>query len=192
MVYEHVQSLLTAVGADVDALDFVALGCGPGSFTGVRIAAAAVQAMACALSLPVCRVSSLAVLAASAARARGPGLYGICQDARMGHAYAALYRVGPQVQPVMVDTLADPRALVLPGADQFTALGDGWQVFPELLERHRARIQSVESGFLPSAQDLLSMAEDDFRAGRTVAPHEALPEYLGQVPARVGTGSGRL
>ena len=190
MVYEHAKRLMEAVGADFDALDFIAFGCGPGSFTGVRIAAAAIQALAFSRSLPVCRVSSLAVLAAGAARALGPGLYGICQDARMEHAYLALYEAGPQLRPVLADTLVDPRELMMPGAEDFIALGDGWLAFPELLERHRARILSVQAHLLPSALDLLSIAEDDFRAGRTLAPHEALPEYLGQMPARIGAGSG--
>lgn len=191
-IYQHLQRLLDAVGADLGSLDFVAFGCGPGSFTGVRIAAAAAQALAFARSIPVCRASSLAVLAAGAGRLLGPGRYAVCQDARMGQAYVALYEVGPageaSPRPLLADALVDPRGWSVPGSDPFIALGSGWQAFPDLPGRHGDRVLSVEDGLLPSARDLLSMAHADFLAGRTVAADEALPEYLGQVPAGRGAG----
>lgn len=88
-VYAHARELLGRLGAGFADLDYVAFGRGPGSFTGVRVAAAVAQALAYARVIPVCRISSLAVLAAGA----GPGLHAICVDARMGRAYAALYQV---------------------------------------------------------------------------------------------------
>jgi tRNA threonylcarbamoyladenosine biosynthesis protein TsaB len=183
-VYQHAERVLAEVGARFDDLDFVAFGCGPGSFTGVRIAAAAVQAIAFARRIPVCRVSSLAVLAAGAGRALGAQMVATCLDARMGRAYLALYRVGPDgfVAPVGSDALVDPRDFILPGEEGFAAVGDGWLAYPGLLARHGSRAAVVDGNLLPSPRDLLEMACQDFRAGRTVSAGEALPEYLGQGP----------
>jgi len=183
-LYGHACRLLGILGADLADLDYVAFGCGPGSFTGVRLAAAAAQALAYARGIPVCRVSSLAVLAAGA----GPGLHAICIDARMGRAYAALYRVGGQPAgggpvPVMAEALVDPAVFTFPGDEPFDGLGDAWQVFPALPGRHRSRLGGMRPDLLPSARDLLSIADLDFAAGRTVPPAGALPEYLGQMPA---------
>ncbi|MCC7257734.1 MAG: tRNA (adenosine(37)-N6)-threonylcarbamoyltransferase complex dimerization subunit type 1 TsaB [Gammaproteobacteria bacterium] len=183
-IVEHATQLLEAVGGDFATLDFVAFGCGPGSFTGVRVAAAVVQALAFAHDLPVCRVSSLAVLAAGAGRVLGPGCYGICQDARMGQAYVALYDVAEAPRPVVADALADPGTLRFDGDQPFVALGDGWTAFPDVLARHRQRVTRVAGDLLPSARDLLSMATAQYRAGATVSAELALPEYLGQAPAR--------
>lgn len=184
-LYLHAERLLDEVGADLARLDFVAFGCGPGSFTGVRIAAAAVQAIAFARGIPVCRVSSLAVLAAGAARVHGPGEVAACLDARMDSAYLGVYRVGADGRPgsSVADRLIRPAAFELHAAGEVVAVGDGWMAYPALLERHRARLRVLDADLRPLADDLLEIAHGEFRAGRTVAPLEALPEYLSQGPA---------
>lgn len=191
-LFEHASRVLAEVGASFAALDFVAFGCGPGSYTGVRIAAAAAQAIAFARALPVCRVSSLAVLAAGAAT-RGTSLIVACQDARMQRVWVGIYRAGAGggVEPVVPDACVDPAAFTVPGDEPFHGVGDGWLAHAKLVECHRARLAALETALLPSALDLLSMAIGEFRAGRTVRAEEALPEYLGQVPALPGRHSRR-
>lgn len=192
-IYEHVQRLFKESGAELSLLDCVAFGCGPGSFTGVRMAAAAAQAIAFARSIPVCRRSSLAVLAAGAVRMLRAQLVATCLDARMQRAYLAVYRAEPNgdVTPVIMDALVDPGDYALSGDEPFAAVGPGWLAYPQLLARHQRRITKLEPGLLPSALDLLSMAVADFGAGRTVQAHEALPEYLGQVPGMGGQADAR-
>ena len=184
-VYEHAARLLAQADASLEDLDFVAFGCGPGSFTGVRVAAAAAQAIAFARSIPVCRISTLAVMAAGAGRVTGASLVATCLDARMERAYIALYRLAPSHRPVAVlrDALVDPREFMLPGDEAFMAVGGGWLAYPDILARHGSRVAALDAGLLPSARDLLSMAIPEFSAGRTVTAQEALPEYLGQRPA---------
>lgn len=180
-IYEHAAGLLARLGAGFADLDYVAFGCGPGSFTGLRLAAAAAQSLAYAGGIPVCRVSSFAVLAAGA----GPGVHAICQDARMGSAHVGLYQVeaeGSMPVALMADALVDPALYLFPGSQPLGALGGGWQAFAPMRERHAARLLGLRTDCLPSARDLLRMADQDFRAGRTVAPADALPEYLGQSP----------
>ena len=192
-IYEHAKRLLLEVGADFSRLDCVAFGCGPGSFTGVRMAAAAAQAIAFARSIPVCRRSSLAVLAAGAARMLGAQLVATCLDAWMERVYLAVYRAGPgqDVTPVVPDALVDPLEYAIAGGEPFVAVGPGWLAYPPLLARHRGRITTLQPGLLPSAADLLSMAVADFGAGRTVQAHEALPEYLGHMPGMAGPLAAR-
>jgi tRNA threonylcarbamoyladenosine biosynthesis protein TsaB len=183
-VYQHAAQVLAAVGATFADLDAVAFGCGPGSFTGVRIAAAAAQAIAFARRIPVCRVSSLAVLAAGAGRALGAQSIGACLDARMERVYLALYHVTPgRVETVRADALVDPRGFILDGGARFVAVGDGWAAYPDLLARHGSRVAAVDLQLLPAAPDLLDLALQEFRAGRTVDVRDALPEYLGLAPA---------
>lgn len=184
-VFEYARELLNEVAADFSALDFVAFGCGPGSFTGVRIAATAAQAIGFAGTIPVCRVSSLAVLAARAARELGAGLFAVCLDARMGSAYFALYRAsqGIDLHAEIADCLIDPASFTLGSAETVIAVGSGWRACPSLLERNRPCLAQVHPGIEPAAGDLLMLAGREFALGRTVAPADALPEYLSPGPA---------
>ncbi|MCK6372237.1 MAG: tRNA (adenosine(37)-N6)-threonylcarbamoyltransferase complex dimerization subunit type 1 TsaB, partial [Gammaproteobacteria bacterium] len=61
--------------------------------------------------------------------------------------------------------------------------GDGWQSYPQMLARHRSRVIAMEPDLLPSARELMELAQAEFAAGRTVSAAQALPEYLGHEPA---------
>src|SRR4051794_22157216 len=78
---EDVDALLRQAGAHTRDLDALAVGIGPGSFTGVRVGLATARGIALALGLPVAGVSTLAALAAGA-----PGATPVI-DARRGEVF---------------------------------------------------------------------------------------------------------
>jgi tRNA threonylcarbamoyladenosine biosynthesis protein TsaB len=65
-VLEDVDALLREAGIDARELDALAVGVGPGSFTGVRMGLAAARGLALSLDIPLAGVSTLAALAAGA------------------------------------------------------------------------------------------------------------------------------
>ncbi len=85
-------------------LDGIAVSCGPGSFTGLRIGVSTAKALGHALGVPVVGVPTQHVLAAGC----GPlaDRVAVIQKARRGHVYAGLYRVEPdgvgELQPVQL------------------------------------------------------------------------------------------
>lgn len=190
-LYQHAERVLAEVGLNLRELDCIAFGCGPGSFTGVRMAATAAQAIGYGLGIGVCRRSSLAILAAGAVRRSGAACVAACLNAHMGRAYMALYRANGAgaMEPVVPDDLVDPHNYQLAGNEPFLAAGPGWSAYPQLQARHAQRLQGVEPGLLPSAQDLLIMARHDYLTGALIGAADAVPEYLGLVPASV-TGAG--
>lgn len=105
---QHASRLVPAVGealaeagVERSALGGVVVGSGPGSFTGVRVAAATAKGLCHALEIPLRAVSSLAVAALDAAESGAEGdeageeaVRYVLFDARGDRVYAACYEVG--------------------------------------------------------------------------------------------------
>src|SRR5690606_2310758 len=83
------EALLAEAGLSRSQLDAIAVGRGPGAFTGVRLGVGLAQGVALALDLPVVPVSTLAALAARAPDGRVVAAI----DARMGEVYLGRYEV---------------------------------------------------------------------------------------------------
>jgi len=87
---------LEKAGVDWQQLDMLAVGAGPGSFTGLRVAAATISGLNASLGLPVMHVSSLAI---TALQADTPEKIWVIEDARSGDAYVGCYKQGEAQQP---------------------------------------------------------------------------------------------
>ncbi|MGZ4268994.1 MAG: tRNA (adenosine(37)-N6)-threonylcarbamoyltransferase complex dimerization subunit type 1 TsaB [Solirubrobacteraceae bacterium] len=114
------RAVLAEAGADLAAVERIAVGVGPGTFTGLRIGIATARALAQASGAALAGVSTLRALAAAAAH-DGPVLAVL--DARRGEAFAAAWEGDRELlAPVAVA----PEALAgLCGAGPWLAVGDG-------------------------------------------------------------------
>jgi tRNA threonylcarbamoyladenosine biosynthesis protein TsaB len=84
--------LLGRAGVSWGALDRIAVGVGPGTFTGLRVGIATARGLAQSLSVELVGVSSLRALAVgAAAKDPGRGVLAVI-DARRGEAFAGAYR----------------------------------------------------------------------------------------------------
>ncbi len=128
-----VEQALRAAGSSPDRLTDIAVGTGPGPFTGLRVGMVTAVTMGYALGIPVHGVCSLDVLAEQAARATGDVAFLVATDARRREVYWARYvsrdrEVRRETEPA-VDRPAD-----LP--DEVRALptaGRGPLLYPDLL-----------------------------------------------------------
>lgn len=184
--------LLAEAGIGKHSLDAIAVGRGPGAFTGVRLAVSLAQGMAMALDRPVIPVSSLAALALEAPEDDAAILAVI--DARMGEIYAACYRHDGKGGLIALDEerVCAPDALVLPAADAWNVVGTGWATYRDtLLARLGAEPRSADGNCYPQARHVATLAVREFKAGRAVAPEQALPVYLRDKVALTLSEQGR-
>lgn len=178
-IYQHITALLADMQLELVDLDCIAVGCGPGSFTGLRVGVAAAQALAFGARLPVCAVSSLELLAVGASRIGGMARVAATLDARMDEVYAGYYHVRENsTEVLMADCVNAPDRLDFPGADRFIAAGPGWQAYPQLGKRLAHRIDARLPDARPRAADLLVLAGQRFAAGQTQAATNIAPHYL--------------
>lgn len=176
LVLPWADELLAQAGLRKSQLDAIAVGRGPGAFTGVRLAIAIVQGLALGLDRPVLPVSTLAVLAM---QGRGERVLA-AMDARMGEVYlgefirAADGRVvaaGPEqiVAPAMAARLLQPAHGVGTG---FSAEGGA------LVARLGEGLCGFDANALPHAADLARLAAEAFSRGEAVSPDQLEPAYL--------------
>jgi tRNA threonylcarbamoyladenosine biosynthesis protein TsaB len=179
-IFESVREVLDDLDLSLAALDCIAFGCGPGGFTGLRVGAAAVQALSFGASIPVCRISSLASMALGAMQQHGARVVATCLDARMDEAYLAVYRAENQslMSVQLEDCLVDPMKFTLDPTAEIFAAGPGWSACGDMFDRHTELISGNDFELLPSAEKLLALAEERFQTGQTISAGEALPNYI--------------
>jgi len=174
-------ALLAEAGVARTQLDAVAVGRGPGAFTGVRLAIALAQGIALALDRPVVPVSTLAVLAAGAP-VQGPACILAAIDARMGEVYAgAFQREGDVLVALDAERVLAPDAVELPPGHkrQWQGVGTGLAASDGLLARRlRPILERVDPAALPRAADLARLAAIVFARGGALAPERVEPAYL--------------
>jgi len=173
------EEVLAEAGLRRHDLDAIAVGCGPGAFTGVRLAISAAQGIALALDIPVVPVSSLAALAMQAPANGGPILAVI--DARMGEIYAGQFRRTEHglVEPIAAETVGPVDALPRLDDDAWNVIGSGWAGYRDaLLARMISPPRWHDGERYPQAIDVARLAVARMRAGLAVAAEDALPVYL--------------
>lgn len=174
----HAAELMPAVarcvdraGLSWDELDAIAVGVGPGMFTGLRIGVATAHGLAAGTGIELRPVSSLAALAAPVA---GGATLAVV-DARRDEVFAALYDGGDEIwEPFVAGPGAVAERLRERGSGAL-AVGDGAVRFREVLEAAGAEVPDDGS----SDHVVRGLSICRLAATAAPAPVEAvLPDYL--------------
>ena len=181
LILPMMEALLAEAEIALSALDALAFGCGPGSFTGVRIATGVVQGAAFGADLPVVPVSTLAALAQRRYREQGEKHLLPAYDARMDELYWGCYRIGDDglAHPLNDDLLLRPDQVDLPTGEGWVGVGSGWASYGATLRnRLGACVAAFDGALLCSAWDVAVLGAAGFNAGKAVPAEQALPVYL--------------
>jgi tRNA threonylcarbamoyladenosine biosynthesis protein TsaB len=170
------QQLLDEAGIAKAQLDAIAVGRGPGAFTGVRLGISIAQGIALALDCPVVPVSTLATLAM---RASGGRILAAI-DARMGEVYlGAFKRAGDEVRAHGRETVLAPEAAPVPEGGDWHGVGSGFAAGEGALRQRLQRcLHAVEATALPHAADVARLAVAAHARGEAVSAERVAPAYL--------------
>lgn len=183
LILPMVDELLAEAGIGLGALDCLAVGRGPGTFTGVRIGVSVAQGLAFGADRPIVPVSDLAALAQRGVQTHRATRVLACLDARLGELYWAAFETGADG---LVTALTDERVGTLatvtaPMEGEWFGVGTGWTAQPGLtahLRQGGVNLTGTDGTLRPRAHEIARLAARDFRAGRAVAPEQALPVYV--------------
>ncbi len=176
-----IESLLLEAGLTVRQLDAVAFGRGPGSFTGVRIAASMVQGIAFAADLPVVPVSTLAALALGGMREAALPRMMVAMDARKSEVYWGCYTQtnGDVVTLQGSECVCSPENVPQSAQQDWVGVGRGWDVYGEqLMQRLGDQVIRLLPDLEPRAADVARLGMHAFHQGVCLSADEAVPVYL--------------
>jgi len=172
LILPMIDALLAEAGVTLRSLDGIAFGRGPGSFTGVRIAASVTQGLSAGADLPVLGISDLRALAARARRAAtapSPGMLLLAaMDARMGEIYWGAFDAAANLPGEAVLGEAVGVADSLPASLRgrvVAAAGRGLSAYPWLAPGLDVPAESVLGEAEPDAADIARLAAFDLRGG---------------------------
>jgi len=193
---EMAREVLAGSGLGWSEVDRIAVGVGPGTFTGLRVGVATARGLAQSLSVELVGVSSLQALAVAPLEEHDAVLAVI--DARRGEMFAAAYEKGEDGLP---QELAAPRALapseitsVIAEAEQaagatrqWLAVGDGALCFRSALEAAGARVAPLDCSLhLLSAAAVCELGA----RGAAASLHALVPDYRRRPDAELALARG--
>ena len=179
--------LVDALGENnltLDDVTLLAVGLGPGAFTGLRVGLATVQGLAFARQQPVVGISALDALA-SAATSDADEI-AVWLDGARNEVFAARYRRS-ETAPFGVAMRADPISAAPEAVFSEWArcgwprpavwVGEGTALYRDVLLAHipAAPVCAID---VPRAEIVGALAERAFAAGLAVAPHALRPVYV--------------
>jgi tRNA threonylcarbamoyladenosine biosynthesis protein TsaB len=170
------RELLQQAELEMQAVDGIAYGAGPGSFTGLRIACGIAQGLALARNLPTAGIGTLLALAEDC----GNDKVIACLDARMGEVYHAAYcRSGGKWTELHAPALYRPDAVPRIQGSDWVGCGSGFRVHGAMLAQcYGLALSRVEGGAVPNAAAMLRLARPEFAAGQGVDAAAAVPLYV--------------
>ena len=186
LIFEMCKAVLDEAKISVSDIKAVVYGRGPGSFTGVRIAASLVQGLAYAHDLPVVAISDLQAVALQALESSDETQVLVAMDARMKEIYYGYFeKDNGLVKAIGDEGITTPENLIV--AKNFNGIGAGsaWHLYEAHLKKALGRrLKKWYAETLPEATAMLRLAMPRLAAGDTMTAREVCPVYL-RYPVRL-------
>ncbi len=180
LILPMIDDLMTEAGLMSQQLDALAFSCGPGSFTGVRIATGVIQGIALGADLPVVPVSTLAAIAQDYFDHHHDNVAFVAMDARMDEIFWGVYQRDAEGYAglIGVEAVTPAQSVQFPQL-LGVGIGSGWGVYHQtLMNRLTEFICHCQADLLPRASAIARLGVRGFGQGLAVPVELAMPVYL--------------
>ena len=189
-----IRTLVDDTGVGLDRLAAIAVGVGPGRFTGLRVGVTTAKVMAQALQIPVVGIGTLDLVAYPLRHTRRDVVAVV--DARRREVFWARYRPVPGgLERLGADAVDPPHEVMA----ELEAAGGEVLLAGDGADRYRAEFAALDHAELagpefaaPSALALLELARGRLEREEFVAPHDLVPVYLREADAAINWERAQL
>jgi tRNA threonylcarbamoyladenosine biosynthesis protein TsaB len=179
---DWVEALLGEADIFFKDLEAIAVGIGPGAFTGIRIGVGIGQGMALGGDLPCLPIVCLDAIALegidSLKLQKGDHVL-VAVDARMSEVYWAQYQVEANGLPNRLGDihLSAPNSVDIPEKD-FYLVGNAATAYPEKMQMHIAKAKKIDADVVPHARSIARLGFDALEKGLQVSAEDLQPIYI--------------
>ncbi len=180
LILQMVHEVLLEVKLTLEDIDLFAVGIGPGSFTGLRLATSVTQGLAYSMQKQISPVSTLKALAQGIYRQLHKKHVIASLDAKMQEVYLGFYEVDDE--GIMQTKVADrvwrpPHSLGINSEDPWVLVGTGALLYGADLKEQVPNLDIEINCKYPSALDIVLLAAHHDNRHKIMA-HEVMPVYL--------------
>jgi tRNA threonylcarbamoyladenosine biosynthesis protein TsaB len=176
-IFKRIDDVLKNANTSIEELDFLAVGIGPGRFSGLRVSISAIKSISYVLSIPIVAISSLEIIAREIMEKNDKENVILIEDAGRGNLYIGSYALkNHEFIKLSDDRVANINEIEISEADALIA-GSGIIRYPDLKIDSNSLLNQNGEEYLNS-RTMIDHALEQFNKGNTIDCMNLKPNYL--------------
>ena len=176
-IFKRIDDVLKLANISIEELDFLAVGIGPGRFSGLRVSISAIKSISYVLSIPIVAISSLEIIAREMMKKNDKENVILIEDAGRGNLYIGSYALkNHEFIKLSDDRVANINEIGISDTDALIA-GSGIVRYPDLKIDSKSLLNQTGEEYLNS-RTMIDHALEQFNKGNTIDCMNLKPNYL--------------
>ncbi len=176
-IFKRIDDVLKLASTSIEELDFLAVGIGPGRFSGLRVSISAIKSISYVLSIPIVAISSLEIIAREIMEKNDKENVILIEDAGRGNLYIGSYALkNHEFIKLSNDRVANINEIEISETDALIA-GSGIIRYPDLKIDSNSLLNQNGEEYLNS-RTMIDHALEQFNKGNTIDCMNLKPNYL--------------
>ena len=176
-IFRRIDDVLKLANTSIEELDFLAVGIGPGRFSGLRVSISAIKSISYVLNIPIIAISSLEIIAREMMEKNDKENVILIEDAGRGNLYIGSYALkNHEFIKLSDDRVANINEIKISQTDALIA-GSGIIRYPDLKINSKSLLNQTGEEYLNS-RTMIDHAVEQFNKGNTIDCMNLKPNYL--------------